>query len=312
MSSAYLVSLEVLIDFQGELRTAEVSAAAEFEEMRRMISQEVAQSRATLEDREATLTVAIENLRNGSDDESKQFEQDAVDEAQIEVRKARQQLRSVEDAASQFLKVLNTETQSLSDAFAAGQAFLCERITAGGQYRAITIPGESSLAAPAAKSAAPAPRSNSAEHTSSDRSFQSSSRLPPLPRKMQWVPINEIDEALLPNDLEFKKAPHAEMKAMMQVFRDSVLPALDENPSLTADDFAASRAEERDSMSTTPRFAYECMLGSFGTSDVIVLDGQREKEIGKMGITSGRHRILIAKELGWSHVPARVLRSRYA
>jgi hypothetical protein len=288
------------------------NAGAEFEEMREVVNRQIAQFRATLEDREAALAEAVEILRNVPDDESDQYEQEAVDEAQIEVRRARQRLKDIDAAGSHFLAVLNAETQSLNSAFSAGQVFLNERIETGVRYRSITNPSTPTQSAPVAKSATPAPQTNSARKTLSKRSFPSADEPPPLPRKMLWLPIEDIDEALLPDDLEFKKAPHAEMKAMMVVFQESVIPALTDNPSLTPDDFSASVGEERASLSTTPRFAYECMLGSFGSRDVIVLDGKKGEGIGKMGVTSGRHRILIAKELGWSHIPARVLGARKA
>jgi flagellar biosynthesis chaperone FliJ len=312
MSSAHLVSTKSLAEFLGELRSAVESAGTEFEEMRRVVNRQITQLRATLDDREAAMAKAVENLRNVPSDESDRYEQEAVDEAQIEVLRARQRLKNIEAAGSQFLAVLNAETQSLNSAFSAGQVFLNERIETGARYWSITIPSTSKLSARAGQSATLAPQTNRTKKTISNRSFQSADELPPLPRKMQWVPIEDIDETLLPIGLEFKKAPHAEMKAMMLVFQGSVLPALANNPSLIPDDFSGGVGEESTSMSTTPRFAYECMLGSFGSSDVIVLDGKQGCEIGKMGITSGRHRILIAKELGWSHIPARVLGARHA
>ncbi len=280
--------------------------------MKRVVNLQVAQSHAALDDREAALAEAVENLQNVPDDESDQFEREALEEAQIEVARARQRHKDIKAAGSRFLAVFNAEARSLCNAFAAGQAFLRDRIETAAQYRSIVNPTAAGLSTTTARSETPAAQTTSTGNMISNQSLQAGRSLPPLPRRMQWVPIEDIDEALSPNDLEFKKAPHAEMKAMMLVFQESVLPALADNPSLTPDDFSASVGEERASKSTTPRFAYECMLGSFGSSDVIVLDGKPGGEIGKMGVTSGRHRILIAKELGWLYIPARVLGARHA
>lgn len=129
--------------------------------------------------------------------------------------------------------------------------------------------------------------------------------------------MTDINWDEVPEDLEFKDVPRDSVRTMMETFSNKLLPIvsrqgpLDREKLQAIDDERALADRFPDPFdSTRLSVAYDCMIGRDGASDVIVLDVDPRSGNPKFGVTSGRHRLLIAKELGWTHVPARVLGRR--
>jgi ribonuclease HI len=312
MSSAFLESIEILKDFSQKIQVLRSSVQSECEDMKQEVYRHISQSRIAMQNREAELADAIEALNNVPEGENDDYEQETVEDAQVVLRQTRGRMQKIEEAGHQFIAVLAKETSALNGAFRSSHAFIEERIETGAQYRSLSqvkvqtgVPATRKTGISSPSSSAPRP----ANHPTSE---SISEALPPLPRKMQWVPISEIDESAIPEVMEFKKAPYDEMYAMMETFEKNVLPLLKNDPSLTAYDFPETGPGKASMRTASPRFAYECMLGSLGTSDVIAVDARSNNELSKRGITSGRHRIKVAKELGWTYVPARILGGSHA
>ena len=51
-------------------------------------------------------------------------------------------------------------------------------------------------------------------------------------------------------------------------------------------------------------FAWECMIGG---NEPIVVNAPHPLTGPSFGWTSGRHRALVARQLGWTHLPVRVI-----
>lgn len=138
--------------------------------------------------------------------------------------------------------------------------------------------------------------------------FGAARRLPPLPRGMQWVPLDSLIWHDPPETLVFEKASRSDIGLMMQTFADAIMPMLAVDRNLDAD-FLAQQDAVRRKQPGDP----DSLLGTWerlvSGSDPIVLsrDGG---ESGRFTFNSGRHRALVARDLGWTHVPAYVSGSK--
>ena len=143
-----------------------------------------------------------------------------------------------------------------------------------------------------------------------DQGWQSQSELPELPNGMEWVEIDKIKWNDVPDDLEFKKVPKENMKEMLETFEYRLLPILTENKDVSVNDLmAVDKENTTEGSSSSLMLCHDSMIGSSQASDVVVLHSKPAANTGEreLGFTSGRHRTLVAKELGWKYIPARVI-----
>ena len=133
--------------------------------------------------------------------------------------------------------------------------------------------------------------------------------LPTLPAGLQWVPLDALDWAEVPNDIEFRKAQPAEMKAMLETFMSEVVPMLRSDPALNRDALVATDRVMNIGQGglVSPQslaFAWDCMVGG---TETITLEPPHAATGGHFGWQNGRHRAMLARSMGWTHVPAKVL-----
>ncbi|MEL6727060.1 MAG: hypothetical protein AAFP81_16165 [Pseudomonadota bacterium] len=134
--------------------------------------------------------------------------------------------------------------------------------------------------------------------------------LPDLPNKLEWVRIDQLDWSSMPKNIPFNHADKTSMTEMMETFSTRLLPimrargTIDPDYLVKLDRAAGIAAHEAHGNPRSLAFAWRCLISG---NDLIVLDAPNQLT-GKSTYdwTSGRHRSLIAKSLGWSHVPARV------
>ena len=125
---------------------------------------------------------------------------------------------------------------------------------------------------------------------------------PTLPAGMEWVPLEALDWSGIDNDLEFKKAGREEIRSMMRTFVETIVPMLSVDPDLGTDRLAAVDAR-RQRMPGDPDSLVGAWERLVSGSDRIAIDTSRG-EGHAFAISSGRHRILAARDIGLTHVPA--------
>jgi hypothetical protein len=132
--------------------------------------------------------------------------------------------------------------------------------------------------------------------------------LPPLPANMAWVPLDAVDWSSIDEDIEFKIASRSEIQTLLRTFVETIVPMLSADRDLKVDRLAEIDAGRSrmpgDSDSLVG--AWERLLSG---SDQIALDTSRGAQ-HPYSINSGRHRILAARDIGMSHVPAVVSQTK--
>jgi hypothetical protein len=129
--------------------------------------------------------------------------------------------------------------------------------------------------------------------------------LPVLPPGMMWVAIDDLDWGSVPDDLQFKKGSMDDIAAMLARFAEEIMPMMRDPRGISR-----SQLEQLDRLAGrtgSPQglvFAWECMIGG---NEPIVVNAPHHLTGPSFGWTSGRHRALVARQLGWTHLPARVI-----
>ena len=126
-----------------------------------------------------------------------------------------------------------------------------------------------------------------------------------LPDDFRWISLDEIKMEEINDQLEFKKISYEEMKSGLQKLKSQIIPALSKNNNRGKEFFREQDRESGLSYSDGQLKIYEAFFGG----DHIRLDKNKEKE--KYSITNGRHRIKVARDLGWEAIPAQAVEVNY-
>lgn len=125
----------------------------------------------------------------------------------------------------------------------------------------------------------------------------------PLPEGFTWVPLTAISAtalAELPADDDYKKVAKAEMQRGFAVLQRDVLPAIKRDVA-NRDYFFQLDQQTGQAYEHGVQRIYEAFFGD----EPITLD--RNRDSATFNVTLGRHRLKVARELGWPAVPAKLI-----
>lgn len=130
-----------------------------------------------------------------------------------------------------------------------------------------------------------------------------------LPKGYQWVRLDEIspkEMSELPAENEFRKISYEDMKRGFGILQRDVLPVL-ENSLYNArtDYFEDFDRENGREIKTSATEIFQVFFNPAGDKEQIHLT--RSKGDKFWTITDGQHRIKVARDLGWSAIPARIV-----
>lgn len=325
MSATDLKSLEALKTFRECFSRSTAEAQQEISALSRKVSRGVDNARTHMEACHAQLSYAKSVLEES--EEPSRHELEAVEAAHFQYNRASLHFRNVSDAADAFFRAADDGSTRIHSAAASGARYLDERIQAAEKYLALkpSEPAGSTLnasdrfsastrSAPTRSATGPGVYVDTIRRCPMSLSELERARLPSLPKDIQWVPMSRINWEQVPAGLEYKYISRDNMETMLKTFERDLLPVLARNPHVTLEELAeVDRALDRVDpdgfvSSDSLTLSFESMIGTVRVGDVVVLD----KVPGASGelvfeFSSGRHRALIARALGWKHLPARVL-----
>ena len=267
-----------------------LSAMAEIEELGEFRLEE-------LRDAEAAFDAIDEE--DGWDESSRR---DEALEAVLEYRRVASQ---VEAAGRRFIARAGDIADRGQQLARAGIASLERRIEARNEYMAIQMPEGGRSGAHAANKAARAgtaafPAVASAEHAASA-----------LPPGFGWIDLDEVNASgFIEDPAKFTKTNHAVMLRGIEILRDEIIPALRQGGYCREDaeridrdcgtDYTAEGWIHPESRLTV----WKAFLDPRREADVVAVE---RGEDGKYNVTSGRHRLGLARQLGVEKVPVRIL-----
>lgn len=300
MSSALTIDIGAVLEHQERLKSLPQVMSDDFSELKARVADAKRIAQDAVDDARGELA----RLRRQYNDESSCVSEE-------DIRCAEDYLYACENYANEvfeFAAHARFRMQELEETFALRHASAERELeTKIAQYQLVIFSGvrPGMAALPITGATSYARRSVGTGNTTAHAHTGLGGQLPPLPNGLVWVPIEQLDWDKVPDDISFDKAPRESMEAMLLLFSREILPMLGGRREVTRD--YLQRLDQRlgnGSGAGSLTFTWECMVGGL---EPITLDKPHSLTGRKYGWTYGRHRALLAKAMGWTHVPAKVI-----
>lgn len=225
-----------------------------------------------------------------------------LQEAEDRHNEARQWQRRVEDICDEFQRRA-TEATHLADEHAdKARLFLKERLRELYEYVGLKAGSEHNVSGSSHQ-----PGSIGPQTTASSAAAAPDLSNFALPKGFDWISISQLSPdalASLPSENEYRKddLSAADMRAGLELLRTRILPEIEQNPErATRDYFAEIDVVENRDVSNSLAEIYGAY---FGRDAHIWVDRFKGEQYFRIG--NGRHRIAVARELGWTVIPGRI------
>lgn len=246
----------------------------------------------------------LQDARRGLDavdeDSDDRAERDRVDEAMASLRACNRVAEQLQDAGGRFVARAGDLSDRGSQIARAGAAYLEDKIEAIIAFQAIRVPGTGAAGISAAP---PVPR-----QAGPSSAGPGNGRLPP---GFGWVDLDQIEASgFIDDPAEFRKVDHGVMVRGLEILRDEIIPGL-QGGAFTSED--AERFDRENGTAFTPegwvhpdsrQAVWRAFLDPRRDADVVAVE---RGEDGRYRVSSGRHRLGLARQLGIRQVPARIL-----
>ncbi|WP_295438168.1 hypothetical protein [uncultured Thiodictyon sp.] len=298
MASAELFSLNVLTDLADALgrfgsRGKECLDLAEGN-LRRQMAQ-LAERRQEAERQLRVCEIACASASEEEADEAGR----ALAEAKEHLSLVRRWHGRAEEACQAYRSFARQFERTVSDHIPKAQLKLRTKHDEGAAYLAVQLDGD---VQPIQRAAA-APPSLTNARTQEVPKLESVVQFS-LPPGFRWMSLEHISRRDdLRHDEGFSKVSEHDMRRAFGTLRRQVLPYLDSHPEANGRTFLDLDGYTTEGTPKPRQMTYDVFFGA----GAIVLDGPYSD--GTFSVTNGRHRIKVARDLGWSAVPARVIES---
>jgi hypothetical protein len=240
-----------------------------------------------------------------------------LEEAEEQLSAVERWQARVEDCHQDYSRQAGRMGEVASERIGEARAFLQEKLErlrsySSGQASRPSRPFTPGIAASSpAPSNPPAPNDSSPGRTVAPGTMAESAAAritdSPLPAGFRWVRLDEISAQEmndLPGESDFKKVSYEEVKRGFEVLKNEVLPAIKQDPANADSDYFwhADRRAGLDEWNGAQR-VFNAFFGRTGKDHIYL--GKKAGE-PYFNITNGRHRIKVARDLGWPAVPAEV------
>lgn len=305
MTGIYIADIDAIQDLEDYLPAFVNGFHAECRQLRESILETAYEIEMRLDEAQEEYDSAFSSSRGGDDDDSSWESEGAADAAADRLAEWNSYKQRYDNFADRAISQIDEAQAAQDRAVSLAVSLLSRMIESAKTIRAVTISSEHS---PQIDDANPSAQGASTiQGTSILHSARLPEQLPPLPNGLTWVPVDRLDWSSIPEDIAFKKAKHDEIAAMLEVFEREVLPAVFAQGLQHNDLVNMDRRDGRTIGASSRAFAYEYMIGFGRSSDVIAVNAPHAITGNRVTWESGRHRAMVARELGWNFVPARVI-----
>ena len=280
------------------LRTAILDDLTEF-------ATRVAEAERNAEDAVAEAREEFARMQSLRDDDPSLVSDEDIAAAEDHLHASRRYSDNVSEHVAKARRKLREIEESLDNLYPAATQEFDTKLAQYQRVHTFGI-GKGALGSTATGATASPAQSAGTHRTSATRSTSGlHGPLPALPNGFEWVPIEQLDWNQVPSNLSFVKASRDSMESMLLLFATEILPMMRGPGGVTRD--YLYRLDQRlgnSSGAGSLTFAWDCMIGG---SEPITLNRPHRLTGPKYNWTYGRHRAVLAKSMGWTHVPARVI-----
>lgn len=299
---ANLLSLDALTDLDRAISVYRGYGVECVEEVRRHVRQleELLESRK--ESAERQVRVCEENLRM-SDDEDRDYYEEKLEEAIQRVRLIRRWRSKAEDESRRYFSESEKFSRLITEKTRKSQIELREKFQQGSDYLSFQLDGEiTQTQTPKAVPETQQVHKNAQPFGTPKIDEMSELSLPP---GFRWVSLEHIDRLDdLRDDEGFGKGVSEEdMRRGFGTLRRKILPYIQQHPDASSQTFLGLDGYTDEGRIKSRQAVFEAF---FHENNAITLERKPDTE-GLFGVQNGRHRIKVARDLGWNAVPVRVL-----
>lgn len=288
----------------GAIRRVEAALgrfAARLRERLPAVAQEIRRAEELWQDRVRDLRREIATLesqaRRGGDEDESAWIDGKLEEARAALDGVERLARRIEDAQSLWVAQRATAEGLAGDQASRARTFLRGIEADLTAYLATTLDASGAGLGSGAWGVASAIETTGSSDLDETR-FS-------LPDGFVWVPIENIasssDGHGYASAGRFEKAPREVIANGFALLRSEVLPTITLAPTADSGTFLAADQVAGRPYEGGAQGAYDAF---FGDSPIVLA---RRPGHGELEVTDGRHRILVARDLGWTAVPARIL-----
>lgn len=275
--------------------------ASTAQEVMHAVKREIRQTVEELDDRRRYTERRVKHWRETYEEsENKEDRQQALrklEEAEDSLRRIHYLRKLLADQQQDYQRQADKLTRLTTEESSKARHFLKESLDQLQAYIAVQGPG--SLSSPGIPAGSASPATPVAETSAGAEKISLTDF--PLPSGYRWVSLAEIDQKEIPADIKFEKISSERMEAGLHTLKDEVLPALKEDTMRDGWYFEKQDRKAGRQYQDGQQRVYDAFFGQ----DHIRLE--RWEGESHYGITNGRHRILLARELGWSAIPAKTI-----
>ncbi len=295
MDAANLGSLEGLQDLDQAFGRFQVAAKACLEAAGNRLGAQLRQLHERREEAQRQVRACQRAVRE-SDEETHDDAVRSLLEAEERLREVHRWCRSAEESAQSYRAAARRFEKLIEADLPRTQLRLRATRDEAAAYLSVQLDGDVAITTGARASASGAPAPAVVEPVAADPLVKF-----PLPPGFRWVSVDHITRRDdLREDEGFPKTSENEMRRGFGTLRRQVLPFLARKPGADAEVF---RELDGFTDAGAPKQRQKVFEAFFGDG-AIVLDGPLSD--GTFSVTNGRHRIKVARDMGWSAVPARV------
>jgi hypothetical protein len=209
-----------------------------------------------------------------------------LDEARQELRRLEGVIRDLDEAVASYRREAVRLRATLNGDVPGASALLNRKVSRLRSYLGMGSPGGPAASGASAPSLAPGPAAGGAAGPPPDGAHNG----------VEAVPLTDVDEAI-DADLPFEKVPRADMVAGIERLESVVRPAVEQGAD--GEYFSWLDATRSLDYERGDRRVYDAFYG-----DTAI---RLERAGGRYRVVNGRHRLLVARELGLRSIVARIV-----
>jgi hypothetical protein len=291
------VSPEALQHLIDALRRYQAKVDAEVSEVNRTVSARLQRLNESRDEAQREVRRRREDLLACDEDDDYGLVQSRLERAEDWLDRIDRRIGEVSDVLGYFKRSRAGVQESISRGIPQAVGYLEAKHKELLEFLSVALPGEHRAAAVAKRAALSSDSGMFPTVTAAEDVTALS-----LPAGFQWVRLDHISRSddLRPEE-KFSKVPEDEVENGFRLLKEEVLPALQVDPSRAADFFREYDAQKDRHDGSGSLSVFEAFFG-----DTHIRLTRKPGDLA-LGVTNGRHRIHLARKLGWTAIPARLV-----
>jgi hypothetical protein len=304
----YITSFDSLRRLDEALGAFSEDVANKIQTIGRQAERRFAEIVRRCEELESELRYLQSEYDSADEDDDTGYLSYKIQETEEKLRQALNLQRQAEEAIENYVRRARRVDAVANESVGEARNFLKQKLGELQEYSSVSLAGGDSFKGTSGTPVSTADNSakSQAPVSLSGGSIEDLEKIP-LPKGFKWVRLDEISFKEIPDDLEFRSDfSYEKLKSGLQRFEKEILPVLQKSPeNSNAEFFENLDVENKTSEADGLKTIFNGFFKQGNGKDFIKIE--RFSDDSKYeSIINGRHRLKVARDLGWKVIPAEV------